>query len=311
MKRTGKIGWGGMKVGILVSIAIAAILYSSFSGGGVSIFAPRDNLVVYFQSVNGLLKGASVRLSGVEVGNVESITFVNLDPQRRLEVKLNVRESVWELITVDSKVQLGTIGLLGDKYLEIFPGTPGLPVVEPGAILSLKEETGIDAMAQKAPEITGSIDTLLSNLKTVSGKIAAGEGSVGKMITDTALYENLVNVLDRTTKVLAEIQRNQKEILSKLGSTLDNTTNITAKMDTGDGSLGQIVNDKRLYENAANSAQRLDSILAKIDRGQGSAGALVNDAELYEEIRNLVVRINNLVADIEKNPRKYFKFSVF
>lgn len=311
MKRTGKIGWGGMKVGILVSIAIAAILYSSFSGGGVSIFAPRDNLVVYFQSVNGLLKGASVRLSGVEVGNVESITFVNLDPQRRLEVKLNVRESVWELITVDSKVQLGTIGLLGDKYLEIFPGTPGLPVVEPGAILSLKEETGIDAMAQKAPEITGSIDTLLSNLKTVSGKIAAGEGSVGKMITDSALYENLVNVLDRTTKVLAEIQRNQKEILSKLGSTLDNTTNITAKMDTGDGSLGQIVNDKRLYENAANSAQRLDSILAKIDRGQGSAGALVNDAELYEEIRNLVVRINNLVADIEKNPRKYFKFSVF
>jgi len=300
-----------MKVGILITIAIAAILYSSFSGGGVSIFAPRDHLVAYFESVNGLLKGASVRLSGVEVGNVKSITFVNLDPQRRLEVKLNIRESVWNLITVDSKVQLGTIGLLGDKYIEIFPGTPGFPVVASGAVLAQKEESGIDAMAQKAPEITGSLDTLLVNLKQVSGKIAGGEGSVGRMLTDTALYDNLVKVLDRTTGVLAEIQRNQKEILSKLGSTLDNTSNITAKMDNGDGSLGQMVNDKRLYENAANSAGRLDSILTKIDRGQGSAGALVNDAELYEEIRNLVVRINNLIADIEKNPRKYFKFSVF
>lgn len=311
MKRTGKVGWGNMKVGIIITIAIAAILYSSFSGGGVSIFAPRDHLVVYFESVNGLLKGASVRLSGVEVGNVKSITFVNLDPQRRLEVKLNVKESVWELITVDSKVQLGTIGLLGDKYIEIFPGTPGLPVVEPGAVLTVREKTGIDAMAQKAPEITGSLDSLLANLKQVSKKIAGGEGSVGRMISDTALYENLVTVLDRTAGVLGEIQRNQKEILDKLGSTLDNTANITAKMDNGDGSLGQMVNDNRLYENAASSAERLDSILAKIESGHGSAGALLNDAELYEEIRNLVVRINNLVADIEENPRKYFKFSVF
>jgi len=89
----------------------------------------------------------------------------------------------------------------------------------------------------------------LSNLKNVSGKIAAGEGSVGRMISDTALYENLVSVLDRTTRVLAEIQRNQKEILSKLSSTLDNTANITSKIDDGGGSLGQMVNDKKLYEN--------------------------------------------------------------
>lgn len=311
MKRTGKIKWGKMKIGIVVSIAIAAILYSSFSGGGVSIFAPKDYLVVYFESVNGLLNGASVRLSGVEVGTIKSVEFVNLDPTRRLEVKMSIKESVWDIITIDSKVQLGTIGLLGDKYLEIFPGTPGLPVVESGAELGIKDETGIDVLTQKAPEITGAVDTLLSNLKAVSKKIAGGEGTVGKIISDTVMYSNLVTVLDQTSEVLAEIRRNQKEILEKLGASLNNTESITAKMDSGDGSLGRLVNDEKLYSNMTNSAGRLDSILAKIDRGEGSAGALVNDAALYEEIRNLVVRINNLVADIEENPRKYFKFSVF
>ncbi len=59
------------------------------------------------------------------------------------------------------------------------------------------------------------------------------------------------------------------------------------------------------------SAGRIDSILARVERGEGSAGALVKDDSLYIEIRNLVLRVENLVSDIEKNPRKYFKFSVF
>ncbi|NMC44432.1 MAG: MCE family protein, partial [candidate division Zixibacteria bacterium] len=53
------------------------------------------------------------------------------------------------------------------------------------------------------------------------------------------------------------------------------------------------------------------SILTKIDRGEGSGGALVNDPKLYEEVREMMTRVNNLIADIEKDPRKYFKFSVF
>ncbi len=311
MKRTGKIKWGSMKVGILITIALAAILYSSFSGGGVSIFAPKSYLMAYFSSVNGLLKGASVRLAGVEVGTVKSVEFVNLDVNRRLEVKMRIAESVWPLITEGSQVQLGTIGLLGDKYLEIFPGPPGNPMVKPGAILGVKKEFGLDVFSEKAPQYTAAVDTLLNSLKIISKKMADGQGSLGKAISDTSLYGGLVAVLDQTTDVLNELRRNQKRILEQLGTTLENSASITNKMDKGDGSLGLMVNDEQLYRNATNSAGRLDSILAKIDRGEGSAGALVNDAQLYEEIRNLVVRINNLVADIEKNPHKYFKFSVF
>jgi len=311
MKRTGKVKWGAMKVGILVTFAIAAILYASFQGGGAIMFAPRDYVVAYFNNVNGLVKGASVRLSGVEVGSVKSVKFVNLDERRRLEVKINVEKSVWRLLTIDSRVQLGTLGLLGDKYLEIFPGTPGLPLFKHGDEIPVIDEVGLDAFVRKPPEVTTAIDSILLNLRDVSGKVARGEGSVGKIISDTTLYNNLVDALDGVTGLVADLQKNQKAIVAKLDATLDHTSSITSKMDRGDGSLGKLVNDGNLYTNLNSSSNRLDSILAKINGGQGSAGALINDAQLYEEIRNLVARVNNLVADIEKNPRKYFKFSVF
>lgn len=311
MKRTGKVKWGNMWIGILVTFAIAVVLYSSFGGGGVSIFAPKNIVTAYFQDVNGLVKGAAVRMAGVEVGSVKSVEFVNLDPIRRLEVKLNVKESVWPLLTADSKVQLGTLGLLGDKYIEIIPGSPDQPVVKPGTVLQTVPEVGLDALVRKPPEVTNSIDSILLNLRDITSEIAKNEGTLGKFISDTGLYQKLVAALDRTTDVMSEFSRNQKAIMEKLTTTLDNTADITGKIDRNEGSLGKLISDDSLYNNLSNSSRRLDSILALIEHGEGSAGALVNDAQLYEEIRDLVVRMNNLVADIEKNPRKYFKFSVF
>ena len=311
MKRSGRIKWGNMWVGIIITFAIAMLLYSSFRGGGTSIFETKDNLTCYFANVNGLVKGAPVWLGGVEVGNVKSVKFVNLSAQRRIKAEISVKKSVWEFITTDSKVKLGTIGLLGDKYVEVIPGTKGLPIKAPGTEIEVLDAAGLDAMVAKAPSITGSVDTLLANMKDISRRIADGEGTVGKFVTDTALYDNLVKALNQTTDLMADIQKNQKKILAELGNTLENSTRLTARIDSGQGSLGKMINDEELYNNLTHSTGRMDSILAKIDRGEGSAGALVNDLELYEEIRNLIVRVNNLIADIEENPRKYFKFSVF
>lgn len=311
MKRTGKITWGNMWIGLLVTFAIAIVLYSSFGGGGVSIFEPKREVVAYFRDVNGLVKGAPVRLAGVEVGTVNSVKFVNLDVNRRLEVRLSVKESVWPLITADSKVQLGTIGLLGDKYIEIIPGTPGLPVVKSGAVLQTVPEVGLEALVRQPPVVTNSIDSIILNLRDITASLAEKKGTVGKLISDTSLYQKLVATLDRTNDVMTEFSRNQKAIMDKLETTLDNTADLTGRIDRGEGSLGKLIADDSMYDNLSNSSRRLDSILTVIEKGEGSAGALINDDRLYEEIRDLVTRMNNLVADIEKNPRKYLKFSIF
>ena len=97
----------------------------------------------------------------------------------------------------------------------------------------------------------------------------------------------------------------------QLGDQLAHTEAITGKLDSGHGSLGQLINDKAVYSNLSQATARLDSILGKIERGDGSAGALVNDTRLYDDIRELVARVNNLVTDMEKNPKKYFRFTIF
>ncbi len=311
MKRSGKIKWGNLWVGIIVTFAMAALLYSSFRGGGTSIFERKNKLVVYFGNVNGLVRGAPVWLGGVEVGNVRSIKFVNLDEKRRIKAVISVKKSVWESITADSRIMLGTIGLLGDKYVEVIPGTKGLPVVEPGTVLPTVEETGLNAVLTKAPKFIATIDSTLTNMKDITMALAHGEGTAGKFIFDTVLYDQLVAVLEQTTSIVSEIKKNQKRIIDRINTTFDNTASLTSRMEAGEGNLGKLIKDESLYNSLALSAARIDSILAKLDRGDGSAGALLNDDRLHEEISNLVVRINNLVADIEKNPRKYFKFSVF
>jgi len=311
MERSGKTKWGSLKVGLLITFGIAMLIYSSFTGGGTSIFESKDVLIVYFKNVNGLVKGAPVWLGGLEVGNVKSVHFVNLDANRRIKAELRVKTSVWQFLTEDTKVQLGTIGFLGDKYVEIIPGTTGLPLLKPGAVVPNVDEAGLAAAMDQVPGITTSIDTLLLNLRDISARLNSSEGTAGKILNDTTLYVSLVSALDKTSAVMRDLQVRQKSILEKLDATLDNSQNIMARIDNGEGSVGKMMTDEQLYDNLTRSTGHVDSILAKIDRGDGSAGALVNDAELYQEVRNLVVRINNLIADIEAHPRKYFKFSVF
>jgi phospholipid/cholesterol/gamma-HCH transport system substrate-binding protein len=311
MKRSGKIKWGNMWVGVIVTCAIALLLYSSFRGGGTSIFEPKSVLVAYFQSVNGLVKGAPVWLGGVEVGNVKSIEFVNLDAQRRIKGVIRVRASVWPFLTEGTAVKLGTIGFLGDKYVEIFPGPEGKPLVQPGSVVPTIDEGGLEQLITKMSGMTGSIDSLLANLKDISRKVADGRGSLGRLVADSMLYVNLVEALDRVSNVMAAFQKNDDAIWSDLSGTVGNAHRMTDKIDSGQGSLGRLMQSDTLYANLVRSTARLDSILTKIDRGEGSGGALVNDPKLYDEVREMMTRVNNLIVDIEKNPKKYFKFSVF
>ncbi|MGH8015097.1 MAG: MlaD family protein, partial [Candidatus Zixiibacteriota bacterium] len=83
------------------------------------------------------------------------------------------------------------------------------------------------------------------------------------------------------------------------------------KVDQNTGTVGRLFNDPQLYDNLSSTTARLDTIMSKLNNAEGSMGLLVNDSALYVEITNLVARTSNLITDIEKNPRKYFKFSVF
>ena len=311
MKRTGSIRWGKLQVGILLMFAVAAMLWASLTGAGTSIFDPKGNFECYFKNVNGLLSGSPVWMSGVEIGNVRSVQFVNLDSLRQVKVICRVKKSVWDMITVDSKVQLGTIGILGDKYVEVLPGTKGKPPIQEGDVVQTHDVGDAAAMFAKGEEAMENIGSVVSNIDSILSRMNRGEGTLGKVARDEALYTELTGLVSNLSSLTANLMRDQERLVGSIDEMASSISDLSQQVSDNSGTLGKIMTDPALYDNLAATSARLDTIMAKINNAEGSMGLLVNDTALYNDVSNLLVRVSNLVADIEKNPRKYFKFSVF
>jgi phospholipid/cholesterol/gamma-HCH transport system substrate-binding protein len=311
MKRTIGVKWGNLKTGIVLMVALAALLWASLSGGGTSIFERKGNFVCYFRNVNGLVAGSPVWMSGVEVGNVRSVEFVNLDSLRQVRVVCRVIKEVWPMLTEDAEAMVGTIGLVGDKYVEIIPGTKGKPPIKEMEVIRTRDAGSAEAVFKAGEEAIGQVRSAVDNLDLLLARMNRGEGTLGKLATDTSLYRQVTLLVANLTRLTADLQRNQERIVTSLERTTTSVERLSEKVSNNTGTIGRLVNDPQLYDNLAATSARLDTIMNKINSAEGSLGLLVSDTALYVELTNLMARLNNLVTDIEKNPRKYFKFSVF
>lgn len=310
MKKSVGVRWGNLKVGILLSLVIAALFWASFTGGGTSIFEPKNEFVCYFGNVNGLVPGAPVWMSGVEVGNVKALSFVNISPEKQVKLVCRAKESVWAMITDSARVSLGTIGFLGDKYVEIIPSLAGSPISE-GDVIPTRQIADASELFSSGKAAFENVGDIVDNLDTTLVRMNRGEGTLGMIATDKQLYTNLTRLLANLTQLTSDLQKNQERLISSIERTSKTIDELGAQVTENRGTLGRIVNDPALYDNLAASTAKLDTIMAAIQNAEGSLGLLVNDTALYTEVVNLLARSNNLMADLEQNWRHYLKFSVF
>jgi len=168
-----------------------------------------------------------------------------------------------------------------------------------------------EAVFVEAKNSISDVRSTINNVDSILARMNRGEGTLGKVVTDEAMYNNMTSLLAEMTKLTADLQKNQIRIVESLEKTSDAVGAITTKVDNNTGTIGRLVNDPKLYDNLANSTASLDSILHKMNVAEGNLGMLVNDTALYSEMADLMARMNSLITDIQNDPRKYFKFSVF
>jgi len=168
-----------------------------------------------------------------------------------------------------------------------------------------------EALFKAGENAVGNVSSVVENLDTLLVRMNRGDGTLGKITSDEELYVEITRLLGNLSKLTSDLQKNQKRLVASIEKTSDAIADVGDQVSKNSGTLGRIINDPALYDNLAETSARLDTIMYKINTAEGSLGLLVNDTVLYSEFTNLMVRINNLVTDIEKNPRKYFKFSVF
>lgn len=319
MKRGSPITWEQVRVGMLILLAIAVLSTAVFLVGDTgNVFGQRYRLVTLVRSAAGLVPGASVQLAGQTVGQVDRIDLI--PPESRppggeaVEIRLAIDFAVQEQIRSDSRAQVRTQGLLGDKLIDITPGTAGAKILAAGDTVASSTSVDYDALIAEGASAVGELLEVTQNLSELTRGVLEGEGSLGRLVTDEALYVRITALAANLDSLLAVASEPNSPLMRLLTddslyasvlSSAEAVESLTGAVARGEGTIGQLIQSDSLYVALQSSIQRTDSMLARLQAGEGSAGKLLTDEALYEELLKTVVDLNALLAAVRDDPQRY------
>jgi phospholipid/cholesterol/gamma-HCH transport system substrate-binding protein len=317
--------WSALKSGILITLTLLLVfLVVLYAGTLRQVFTPSFQLQAQFRDVKGLRQGAPVWLFGTEVGSVKEI---RLDPMYGTIVTMSVDKSVEPYIRSDSKAEILTMGLLGDKYVELSPGLPESPPLQQGALIKGTTPMELSGVVEGGRRAIYKISELADKVSDLVDEISHGKGTLSKLILEPALYDRLERSAAALESTLEGIQRSRgtlkllvedPSLYNRALSAVSSIERITKNLETGRGSLGKLMTEPQLYENLNRAAEELDGVLKEMNTGKGMAAAFLRDEDLVRQvkesladIRAVAEEMKSLLKNMEEHPEKYFKFSIF
>jgi len=310
VKRSGDIRWGEYRLGLVIVAGIAIFLWASIRGGS-SFFEKRAILHASFHDVAGLNEGSPVWYRGMEVGSVKDLEIRPVGDSAFVAVKMSVDPDVLQSLNDGSKARISAINFFGEKFVDLTPGTPGFGHVASGDTLRSEEVAEFADLMDQSQGTLKNLDRLSRDLLVITAKIRDGRGSLGLLVGDRSLYDDLERMTREMTSLANAMNTSQKRAATALTGMAIQIDTLTSRVNRGQGSLGLLANDPRLYQSLAGAAQGADSALGMVTEGAGSANRILKDPRAYDELSNTLANLNKLLEDIRKNPKKYFKVSVF
>jgi phospholipid/cholesterol/gamma-HCH transport system substrate-binding protein len=299
MPRTRSLAWSELKIGLVTVFALvmATLLIFLLSGEG-GFFWQRYSLKTVFPNVAGLKEGAPVRVAGVEVGSVTGVELVG----DRVEVVVEIARDMQPRVTDTSVASLGSVSLLGEAAVDITASSQGTPIPEWGYI---RAGTAAGSFTEVATQATEGIEELTVLLQD----IRRGKGTVGRLFTDDALYNDMNRLVAAAEDVVRNMGQgrgtigrlaNDPAAAKALEASLQNFEAVTARLKAGEGSLGKLLSDDALATSLTATTNNLDSITARINRGEGTAGKLITEKELYDRLNSMSARLDKVMSGLEQ-----------
>jgi phospholipid/cholesterol/gamma-HCH transport system substrate-binding protein len=280
--------------------------------------------------VDGLRKGAEVRLSGKKVGSVKEINFNKQipnspDSQNNIEIVMEIDQTLdgtptTDRIRTDSKAVLKSAGVLGDNVIDITPGTSGGNSIQNGATISSAAQKSVGDIINAAQTAVANLNGISDDIKFMTQNMRDGKGSIGKFLNDESFYVNLDGTVRQAERLLGDVRdgkgtlgqlvtdqtfyKEASETITKLRAITDQ---IGDQLSSGKGSLGKFLKDEKLYNDGSalmtrlnETSSRIDNIVAKIERGEGAIGKFVTDEKVYTDARDTIEKLNLIMARLEK-----------
>lgn len=288
-------------VGLFIFIGILILTGGIFIVGNIrKTFEKRVELVSIFDDISGLQTGNNVWLSGVKIGTVGPLAF---SKNSKVKVRIFIEDKAKQYIPIDAKVKITSDGFIGNKILVIYGGSMDSKNVSNGDTLHVEETFSTEQAINTLQESNKNLQIITKNLTAITNKMVSGEGTVGKLLNDDAVYSNVKTA----TGALA----NALENTLKLTKTL---SDFSAKLNNKGTLANALVNDTVVYSSLRVSMLKLqtiaDSASAMVntlksdsENPNTSLGVLLKDKEsgtnLKETLKNLQTSSKKLDQDLE------------
>jgi phospholipid/cholesterol/gamma-HCH transport system substrate-binding protein len=317
--------WKQARVAVLITFAALLLAYGVYRVGKVfDVFARRYELSVLVPSALGLREGAPVTLAGQRIGQVRNIDFIPVERklgENNLRVVLAISNEVQEQIRLDSRAFLRTAGLLGDKFVDIEPGTPGARILQPGDTLAAGRSVDMDEFMTTAAHALEQATSMVADLRDLTGGLMRGEGTAGLLLQDDRLYADLTGVTIELRRTLAEINRadgtfgrliHDPTLYHRMHTAITRVDSLGALILHGNGSISMLLRSDSLYRSMLGTLTVADSTVTdfstfvrRMTSGEGSMQKLMTDPALYDEFLKAIVDVQTLINDIRLNPTRY------
>ena len=266
-----------LRVGALALAALALLAVAILTiGQRQQVFVRHTRYQTSFANVTGLQTGAAVRLSGVDVGFVEAIELSTDPEQRRIKVRFSVDGDYTERIREDSEASIKTIGLLGDKYLEIRAGSPAAPRILEGGLVRGRDPAEVEAFVASGEDLIENLISISGSLKVILHRIEAGEGLLGELTRTPEEGEPFSVVAQSTVLELRAILQ---------------------KVNAGEGLLGRMITDPAMADQFAATAHSLQvtgaTIASDLERTDSTYAVLFRDPDTALRLREAIAAVRD------------------
>ena len=288
-------------VGLFIFLGLIFLIVGVMSVGNVrKTFTKSIYVYAIFDDVEGLKIGNNVWFSGVKIGTVKRMDFVE---KSQVKVAIRIEENAGTHIRKDANAKIGSEGLIGNKIIVLYGGTEQSPPVEDGDMLAVQKTTSTEEMMGTLQESNKNIKQITDDFKIISRQMAEGQGTLGKLMKDDELYTRLNATVASLQTASANAQRLSASLaefgtqLNKPGSLANGLVTDTTLMPR----LKSTINE--LNAVAANASEVTNSLKAATSDPNTPVGVLLHDTEtaksIKQSMKNLEVGTATLNEDLE------------
>ena len=291
---------------ILLGLIIFAITILTL-GSQRKTFSSAITIKAFFANVNGLQKGNNIWFSGVKVGTIKDVQIAG---QGRVQVIMSILDESKNFIHKDAFAKISTDGLIGNKIIEIYGGSASSPAIQEDDVLATEALLSTDDMMNTLSKNNDNLLAITSNFKILSGQLVEGKGTLGKLLSDETLI-NQVNATSRTLQQAAanlqQLSANVEQYTSRLnqkGTLANDLVSDTVIFNRLRNTIGQLQEVAHSSRDAIGNLKRAgDSLNAGLNNANAPLGMLLKDeasaAHIKATLENLQMASKKLDEDLE------------